>query len=405
MLTVTMVMFDHKHYNAIYNKSNPVGQERDKTVKATLQGKAILHEISDRTQALMSEGYKANLVNFKGEVQFQVSIPEPFLMTVPYEQIVKFHEGSSYSDNSRGRQVVIGFSCATTQKTPKDGVYVWKHGIPHPYLLKETRNPKTQYLRENCLEPLLRNMWKVYNESFPEHARRSCEMTPEQFRYPEGTGFAQVTVALNNSTRWHYDAGNTPGTLTVIYIMTDGNPIVGGQQVLKDGFGDDVVVIESCNGLLIIGDYTRHLHGVLDVLSGSRSVVIAYCKTDISTFTDRYVPPGMVEREALEAEKLKDPAHVLKLEQDKAKKEETKRLKAQEKEAKKRRQAQEKEAKKQRQAQEKEAKKQQQAQEREVTRQLKAQEKQPKRLMKTMNALDIRLNESQESLLKQRKLM
>ena len=164
-------------------------------------------------------------------------------------------------------------------------------------MLNETRNEKTKVFREGVLEPLLEEMWNKLKARFPAHAQHSCAMTPEEFSYPSRTGFAQVTMAHNNPTRWHYDAGNAPGTMTCIYILTDGEPIEGGEQVLKNGFGDDAVVIESCNGLLIMGDYTCHLHAVLEVLRGNRMVVIAYSHAAIAVYSGRYVPPGMTERQ------------------------------------------------------------------------------------------------------------
>ena len=285
-------IFPPQQYQNLYNETGEFLGQTKKEVKASLQGMMVWYTVNLRDgQDLMLVDSETNHTQFRFAIDHSV-LPQdcPDHGTL-YKRLETLCGQSKSSKNSRGTQNIFGYHTTPTQKTSKALGYPFNHAIPKPMLLSNNTEPKTSMLRGNVLEPLVRNMWRACQKSFPRECEYALDCIPEQCRFPVDTGFSQVTLALSNPTRFHYDNGNMPDTMTCIYIVTNGEKIRGGQQLIKDGLNNKVIVVQTMNGMLIMGNYTSYLHGVVDVIAGERLVVIAYSQVSIAVYHDKYKAP------------------------------------------------------------------------------------------------------------------
>ena len=94
-----------------------------------------------------------------------------------------------------------------------------------------------------------------------------------------GTGWNKITIGVNNPTCMHYDNKNTFVTALLIIGL---HACRGGEHVLMGIDLGRAVVVEQCEeGTLILGDYSRALHGNLATIAGTRFVLNAYCSANV----------------------------------------------------------------------------------------------------------------------------
>ena len=173
--------------------------------------------------------------------------------------------------NSRGIGLEFGYYSLAGPDN-KDGANM-RNKVCRPLLKKPTIHPRTLTFQNDILIPLVECMWYRMTTLFPIHSDFALSRTPIEFRYPKNTGFSKITVAHNNGTPYHYDRNNLHGAMTAILILCDGQ-VEGGEQIIESG--GDAIIINTVNGLLIVGDYTYMRHAVFPILQGDRIAIIAY---------------------------------------------------------------------------------------------------------------------------------
>ena len=183
--------------------------------------------------------------------------------------------------NSRGLGIEFGFSTLPGSGRGKANME-YRNGICQPYERAGNNHPKTQFLQNKFIKPLVQEMWDITNKTFPIESNIALTRTPTRHRYVHETAWSKVTIACNNPTPFHYDCKNMKGTMTAIYIVTD-DECEGGDQIITEDL--DAVVIKATHGCLIIGDYTRFYHAVTPVIKGNRIAIIAYSMQDIYEYS------------------------------------------------------------------------------------------------------------------------
>lgn len=173
--------------------------------------------------------------------------------------------------NSRGIGLEFGYYSLAGPDN-KNGANM-KNKVCKPLLKKPTIHPSTITFQKDILIPLVTRMWERMTALFPTHSDFALTRTPVEFRYPSNTGFSKITVAHNNGTPYHYDKNNLHGAMTAILLLCDGK-VEGGEQIIESG--GDAIVINTVNGLLIVGNYTYMKHAVFPILKGDRIAIIAY---------------------------------------------------------------------------------------------------------------------------------
>ena len=82
----------------------------------------------------------------------------------------------------------------------------------------------------------------------------------------------------------------------VLVIVTDGATDGGWHALLSMDLGDAVVVRDSPLGLIIIGDYSRILHGNMATPKGTRFLINLYSVYDVGKWLHECDPPQRKRR-------------------------------------------------------------------------------------------------------------
>ena len=149
-----------------------------------------------------------------------------------------------------------------------------------PYKLAAWLDPRGDAWVEEFLAPhVLPQMWKSALVHYHLACEQMMDVTMASLYGMCGTGWNKVTVGWNNPTGLHWDKSNRGITALLmfgVHGLRGGTHCLFGQEL-----GEAVIVEETEEGVLVLGDYSRALHGNLATVFGDRFVVNAYCGTRV----------------------------------------------------------------------------------------------------------------------------
>jgi len=190
--------------------------------------------------------------------------------------------------------------------------------LKKPFLLNSTdpeRNPEAAAFWNAHGPTIIKAMWEASARRYPELAKLQKEKLRGHGIFD--TGFAKATVADGNATTMHLDDENrlkkqkdvsqdrgtfrgTSITCTLAFAVGDA-PLEGGHHVLLSTNYDTAVVVEdSVNGMLLMGDYATVAHGNFMTQLGSgtrRFIVNAYVNSKVVVLLEKLVDDEVVESE------------------------------------------------------------------------------------------------------------
>lgn len=173
-----------------------------------------------------------------------------------------------------------GFTCAAGQQTPL--VY----GLNAPY-----RNKNELELLEHHpsihkrIGKVLSHMWSVVREARPSESE-NMEQTSSELRLFD-TGFTKYSIATNFQTEWHRDETNQKDGVQAVFVFgkfTGGDLCINSSACSSNYVLGDVTKITCSGGTLFIGDYKSLWHTVSPILTGTRTIIAAYCREDVAKF-------------------------------------------------------------------------------------------------------------------------
>ena len=151
-----------------------------------------------------------------------------------------------------------------------------EQGLPFP--LKAWLTEEGKLFDTVFLSVLLPRMWQVALHEYPVACAEMCDKTKFKEWGLHGTGWNKVTLGINCPTPLHYDDKNYG--VTALFVVGLSN-LEGGEHVLFGSALGEMVVVQTCEwGTLIVGDYTRVLHGNMSTVSGARMLINAYCSSN-----------------------------------------------------------------------------------------------------------------------------
>ena len=153
------------------------------------------------------------------------------------------------------------------------------NGVPHA--LKAWTTPQGRAIMDEYVAHILPRMWAIASECYVSECSRMRDLNLGDTYGLCGTGWNKITLSVNNPTCLHYDDKNVLVTATLVFGL---HGLRGGSHVLMGADRSTAVVVRECEaGTLILGDYSRALHGNLATIAGDRVIVNAYCSKLVVT--------------------------------------------------------------------------------------------------------------------------
>ena len=181
-----------------------------------------------------------------------------------------------------------GFTCQAGQQTPQ--VY----GLNAPYQNKNQKDliEKFPHVHDKIAK-VLTFMWSKVCCERPVEAANMME-TSSELRLGD-TGFSKYSFCTNFKTIWHIDKTNQQNGVQAVFVLGNfsggelcidpsGRTKVNKNVSKTNGQESDIIEIKCSHGTLFIGDYKSLWHTVKPILSGSRTILAAYCRNDVAKF-------------------------------------------------------------------------------------------------------------------------
>ena len=173
-----------------------------------------------------------------------------------------------------------GFTCAAGQQTPL------VFGLNAPYRNKNESDLLEHHpMIHKSIGKVLSYMWSMVCEARPSESE-NMEQTSCELRL-FGTGFTKYSFATNFQTDWHRDETNQKDGVQAVFVFgefTGGDLCVDPSVCIRNSRPSDVTKISCSSGTLFIGDYKSLWHTVSPILTGTRTIIAAYCREDVAKF-------------------------------------------------------------------------------------------------------------------------